>query len=229
MAPAISSVAVPKIQITTQAAGPSASPATPIRGSRKSPSTSSKPVEEAMTITGVPVIQSNPHPSPYVTGEDPEAVSVLAKAAEMTAAPVWVELQRPTMRTVDLLAVKDLTQFIADTRDQYRLSYLANAQIPPDRFSLTFISLTAVGNLVITRQLHEQDALQTIASRFKQSGKAKSIDQKRIDDALLLATEKRTKAAALRKQQRQEAAARKTIADTLTGFVAQRRGREAPP
>ncbi|KAJ1632391.1 hypothetical protein T492DRAFT_838466 [Pavlovales sp. CCMP2436] len=229
MAPAISSVAVPKIPITTQAAGPRASPATPIRGSRKSPSTSSKPIEEAMTITGVPVIQSNPHPSTYVSGEDPEAVSVLARAAEMSAAPAWVELQRPTLRAVDLLAVKNLTQFIADTRYQYRLSYLANAQIPPT-------SLTAVRNLVISeyniqkaRQLHEQDALQTIASRFKQSGKAKSIDQKRIDDALLLATEKRTKAAALRKQQRQEAAARKTIADTLTGFVAQRRGREAPP
>ncbi|KAJ1622246.1 hypothetical protein T492DRAFT_846435 [Pavlovales sp. CCMP2436] len=188
-----------------------------------------------MTITGVPVIQSNPHPSTYVSGEDPEAVSVLARAAEMSAvsesdevahlksqAPAWVELQRSTLRTVDLLAVKNLTQFIADTRDQYHLSYLANAQIPPT-------SLTAVRNLVITRQLHEQDALQTIASRFKQSGKAKSIDQKRIDDALLLVAEKRVKAAALRKQQRQEAAARKTIADTLTEFVAQRRGREAPP
>ncbi|KAJ1637204.1 hypothetical protein T492DRAFT_834708 [Pavlovales sp. CCMP2436] len=212
MAPAISSVAVPKIPITTQAADPSASPATPLRGSRKSPSTLSKPAEEAMTVT------------------DPETVSVQARAAEMTAAPAWVELQRPTLRTVDLLAVKDLTQFVAETRDQYRLSYLANAQIPPSRYSLTFISLAAVRNLVISEyniqkamQPHEQDALQTIASRFKQSGKAKSIEQKRIDDALLLAAEKRTKAAALRKQQRQKAAARKTVADTLAGIVVRRR------
>ncbi|KAJ1627345.1 hypothetical protein T492DRAFT_842421 [Pavlovales sp. CCMP2436] len=143
-------------------------------------------------------------------------------------APAWVEMQRPTLRTIDLLAVLDLTQFIADTKDQYRLAYLANAQIPPNRYSLTFISLTAVRNLVMTRQLNEQDALQTIASRFKQSGKAKSIDQKRIDDALLLVAEKKVKAAAVRKQQRQEAAARRTIADTLTGFVAQRRNRGAP-
>ncbi|KAJ1631969.1 hypothetical protein T492DRAFT_831230 [Pavlovales sp. CCMP2436] len=202
-----------------------------------------------MTVTGVPVIQSNPNPSTYVSSEDPEAISVQTRAAEMSAlreseeiahlksqAPAWVELQRPTLRTVDLLAVKDLTQFVVDTRDQYRLSYLANAQIPPSRYSLTFISLAAVRSLVISeyniqkaRQLHEQDALKTIASRFKDSGKAKSIEQKRIDDALSLAAEKRTKAAALRKQQRQEAAARKTVADTLAGIVVRRRVREAPP
>ncbi|KAJ1621263.1 hypothetical protein T492DRAFT_847171 [Pavlovales sp. CCMP2436] len=142
-------------------------------------------------------------------------------------------MQRPSLRATDLLAIKDITQFVSDTRDQYRLSYLANAQIPPTRYSLTFISLTSVRNLVISeyniqkaRQLHEQDALNTIAARFKDSGKAKSIEQKRIDDALLLASEKRAKAAALRKQQRQEAAARKVVADTLAGIVVRRR---APP
>ncbi|KAJ1632430.1 hypothetical protein T492DRAFT_1114086 [Pavlovales sp. CCMP2436] len=172
-----------------------------------------------MTITGVPIIQSNPYPSTHVSSEDPEALVVQTRAAEMTAvaeaneishlksqAPAWIELQRPSLRAVDLLAVKDITQFVADTRDQYRLSYLANAQIPPSRYSLTFISLTSVRNLVISeyniqkaRQLHEQDALKTIASRFKDSGKARSIEQKRIDVALLLAAEKRAKAAALRK------------------------------
>ncbi|KAJ1619268.1 hypothetical protein T492DRAFT_848684 [Pavlovales sp. CCMP2436] len=215
MAPAISSVAVPRIPVTTKpAVGPNAgsssspAPATPIKGSRKSPASSTlvvnprtpKPVAEALTVT------------------DPEALGVQTRAAEMSAvaeaneiahlksqAPAWIELQRPSLRAVDLLAVKDLTQFVADTRDQYRLSYLANAQIPPSRYSLTFISLTSVRNLVISeyniqkaRQLHEQDALKTIASRFKDSGKAKSIEQKRIDDALLSATEKRAKAAALR-------------------------------
>ncbi|KAJ1639942.1 hypothetical protein T492DRAFT_832393 [Pavlovales sp. CCMP2436] len=192
-----------------------------------------------MTITGVPVIQSNPHPSTHVSGEDLEALGVQARAAEMSAvaeaneiahlksqAPAWVELQRPSLRAVDLLAGKDITQFVADTRDQYRLSYLANAQIPPSRYSLTFISLTSRVQHQKARQLHEQDALKTIASRFKDSGKAKSIEQKRIDDALLSATEKRAKAAALRKQQRQEAAARKVVADTLAGIVVRRR---APP
>ncbi|KAJ1623074.1 hypothetical protein T492DRAFT_845789 [Pavlovales sp. CCMP2436] len=166
-------------------------------------------------------------------------MAAIAEANEIahlkSQAPAWIELQRPSLRAVDLLAVKDLTQFVADTRDQYRLSFLANAQIPPSRYTLTFISLASVRNLVISeyniqkaRQLHEQDALKTIASRFKDSGKAKSIEQKRIDDALLLAAEKRAKAAALRKQQRQEAAARKVVADTLAGIVVRRR-REAPP
>ncbi|KAJ1627122.1 hypothetical protein T492DRAFT_842613 [Pavlovales sp. CCMP2436] len=199
-----------------------------------------------MTITGVPIIQSNSHPSTHVSGEDPEALVVQTRAAEMTAvaeaneiahlksqAPAWIEMQRPSLRATDLLAIRDITQFVSDTRDQYRLSYLANAQIPPTRYSLTFISLTSVRNLVISeyniqkaRQLHEQDALNTIAARFKDSSKARSIEQKRIDDALLLATEKRAKAAALRKQRRQEAAARKVVADTLAGIVVRRR---APP
>ncbi|KAJ1634415.1 hypothetical protein T492DRAFT_973476, partial [Pavlovales sp. CCMP2436] len=104
MAPAISSVAVPKIPVTTKpAAGPSAgpssspAPATPIKGSRKSPATTltttltinprtPKPAAEAMTITGVPIIQSNPHPSTHVSSEDPEALFVQNRAAEMTAA-----------------------------------------------------------------------------------------------------------------------------------------------
>ncbi|KAJ1617258.1 hypothetical protein T492DRAFT_850224 [Pavlovales sp. CCMP2436] len=196
-----------------------------------------------MTITGVPIIQSNPNPSSHISSEDPEALVVQNRAAEMSAAaeaneiahlkaqaPAWIEMQRPSLRATDLLAVKDLNQFVSDTRDQYRLSYLANAQIPPSRYTLTFISLTSVRNLVYSeyniqraRQIHEQDALKTISARFKDSGKAKDIEQKRVDDALLLATEKKAKAAALRKQQRKEAAARKVVADTLAGIVVRRR------
>ncbi|KAJ1638930.1 hypothetical protein T492DRAFT_1139708 [Pavlovales sp. CCMP2436] len=144
-------------------------------------------------------------------------MSAVAEADEIAhlkaQAPAWIELQRPSLRAVDLLSIKDLNQFVSDTRDQIRTSYLANAQIPPSRYTLTFISLTSVRNLVYTRQIHEQDALKTISARFKDSGKAKNIEQKRVDDALLLATEKKAKAAALRKQQRKEAAARKVVAD----------------
>ncbi|KAJ1624588.1 hypothetical protein T492DRAFT_844668 [Pavlovales sp. CCMP2436] len=196
-----------------------------------------------MTITGVPIIQSNPHPSTHISNEDPGALVVQNRAAEISAvaeadeiahlksqAPAWIELQRPSLRATDLLSIKDLNQFVSDTRDQYRLSYLANAQIPPSRYTLTFISLSSVRNLVYSeyniqkaRQIHEQDALKTISARFKDSGKAKNIEQKRVDDALLLATEKKAKAAALRKQQRKEAAARKVVADTLAGIVVRRR------
>ncbi|KAJ1620288.1 hypothetical protein T492DRAFT_847919 [Pavlovales sp. CCMP2436] len=161
-------------------------------------------------------------------------MSAAAEANEIahlkSQAPAWIEMQRPSLRATDLLSIKDLNQFVSDTRDQYRLSYLANAQIPPSRYALTFISLTSVRNLVYSeyniqraRQLHEQNALNTISARFKDSGKAKSIEQKRVDDALLLATEKKAKAAALRKQQRKEAAARKVVADTLAGIVVRRR------
>ncbi|KAJ1639391.1 hypothetical protein T492DRAFT_833000 [Pavlovales sp. CCMP2436] len=199
-----------------------------------------------MTITGVPVIQSNPHPSTHMSNEDPSAIDVQTRAAEMSAvaevneiahlksqAPAWIEMQRPSIYAIDLLSIKDLNQFVSGTRDQIRTSYLANAQIPPTRYTLTFISLTSVRNLVYSeyniqraRQIHEQDALKTISARFKDSGKAKIIDQKRVDDALLLAAEKKVKAAALRKQQRKEAAARKVVADTLAGIVVRRR---APP
>ncbi|KAJ1627283.1 hypothetical protein T492DRAFT_842475 [Pavlovales sp. CCMP2436] len=251
MAPATSSiVSVPKIPVSTKPAAASAGPSTPIKG--KSPASSTtlainprtpKPAAEAMTITGVPIIQSNPHPSTHISNEDPGALVVQTRAAEMSAvaeanevahlksqAPAWIEMQRPSIRAVDLLSIKDLNQFVSDTRDQYRLSYLANAQIPPSRYTLTFISLTSVRNLVYSeyniqkaRQIHEQDALKTISARFKDSGKAKNIEQKRVDDALLLATEKKAKAAALRKQQRKEAAARKVVADTLAGIVDYRR------
>ncbi|KAJ1640905.1 hypothetical protein T492DRAFT_831635 [Pavlovales sp. CCMP2436] len=168
-----------------------------------------------MTITGVPIIQSNPNPSTHVSAEDPGALVVQNRAADMSAAaeaneiahlksqaPAWIEMQRLSLRATDLLSIKDLNQFVSDTRDQYRLSYLANAGIPPSRYTLTFISLTS------------------------DSGKAKSIEQKRVENALLLATEKKAKAAALRKQQRKEAAARKVVADTIAGIVVRRR---APP
>ncbi|KAJ1626843.1 hypothetical protein T492DRAFT_842828 [Pavlovales sp. CCMP2436] len=161
-------------------------------------------------------------------------MSAVAEANEVAhlkaQAPACVEMQRPSMRATDLLSIKDLNQFVSDTRDQIRTSYLANAQIPPTRYTLTFISLTSVRNLVYSeyniqkaRQIHEQDALKTISARFKDSGTAKKIEQKRVDDALLLATEKKTKAAALRKQQRKEAAARKVVADTLAGIVCSRK------
>ncbi|KAJ1621039.1 hypothetical protein T492DRAFT_887677 [Pavlovales sp. CCMP2436] len=45
-------------------------------------------------------------------------------------APAWIEAQRPAVRRTDLLAIDDLSKYIADSQIQYRSSFLANAQIP---------------------------------------------------------------------------------------------------
>ncbi|KAJ1638190.1 hypothetical protein T492DRAFT_1123073 [Pavlovales sp. CCMP2436] len=217
--PMAPSLPVPQIQVTSTAAasvaGPSSlqpraggAPVTPVRGSRKSPAVSKAPASsvEVMTVTGVPLIQSNPYSSPFINNDvDPGATRALAQAELMTTqndlvevehlrspAPAWIEAQRPTVRKVDLLAVPDLNKYIDDSQLLFRASFLANAQIPATKYSYVFMSKTLVRYMIMTefymqksRQLVEEEALLKISKVFKGSKQAVSIDQKRADDLQL--------------------------------------------
>ncbi|KAJ1624722.1 hypothetical protein T492DRAFT_844546 [Pavlovales sp. CCMP2436] len=196
------SLTVPPIPIASSQAVPSSlTPVTPVRGSRKSPA-NVPPPPKVMTVTGVPLVQNNPHPSPYITGENPGAARALAQAGLMTEqndlsevdhlrsqAPAWIEAQRSTVRKMDLLVVTDLNRFIDDSQNQYRSSFLANAQISPNKYS--FMSKT-----LKSRQLVQEEALLKIPKAFKGSKQAVSIEQNRVDDAAIVAAEKKAVIAA---------------------------------
>ncbi|KAJ1619478.1 hypothetical protein T492DRAFT_1130335 [Pavlovales sp. CCMP2436] len=227
----------------------------PVRGSQKSPAVKANPVktpdvvnpQEVMTITGVPLIQSNPHSSPFITGDDPSGARAMAQADLITAqndqnevehlrsqAPAWIERQRASVSKVDLLAVPDISKFIDESQLEYRASFLANAQIPANKYPHVFIK-TLVRNMVMvefytqkSRQLVEEEALLKISKVFKGSKQAATIEQKRIDDVAATAAKRKPTAAEARKKRREEVGALKLISDSMAG-VSARRGKRATP
>ncbi|KAJ1633613.1 hypothetical protein T492DRAFT_837443 [Pavlovales sp. CCMP2436] len=215
------SLTIPPIQVATSVpsqAGPSVPIATPVQGSRKSPAVKKNPVkspdvmvqQEVMTVSGVPLIQSNPHSSPFITGDDPSGARAMAQADLITTqndqvevkhlrsqAPAWIERQRASVSKVDLLAVPDISKLIDVAQLEYRASFLANAQIPANKYPYVFISKTLVRNMVMvefytqkSRQLVEEEALLKISKAFKSSKQSATIEQKRIDDVAATAAKR---------------------------------------
>ncbi|KAJ1621659.1 hypothetical protein T492DRAFT_846888 [Pavlovales sp. CCMP2436] len=201
-----------------------------------------------MTITGVPVVQDNTGPSPYITDEDVNAVNGLQNAAEITAvnyaaelqnliaqAPAWVMQQLPKLKQVDLLSVGNIDTCIKKLRDLYRPEYLASAQVPSNKYQDVIITLTSMRALVLPKynlqQLNLQNrntAIETISGKFKTSGKARKIEQQRIDDLALAAAEKKAKAADARNLKRRETYARATIVNSFSNLIRNRRPQPAP-
>ncbi|KAJ1640193.1 hypothetical protein T492DRAFT_832378 [Pavlovales sp. CCMP2436] len=181
MAPSLTVPPIPITSSSSKACPSSLTPVTPVRGSRKSPANvPPPPAPKVMTVTARALAQAD-----LMTEQN--------KLSEIeplrSQAPAWIEAQRPTSRKMDLLAVTDLNHFIADSQNRYRSSFLANAQVPPDK----------------SQGLVQEEALLKISKAFKGSKQAVSIEQKRVDDAASVAAGKKAVVTANRKKKRKEA------------------------